>query len=76
MIPAQPPFLPTWFNGDLSGERVGAGAGAGNPKKTHPAPGSSAGRGGELGQGPMFSGPGRLLNEPYVELDNLGQLIY
>jgi len=50
------PFLPTCFNGDPSGERPGLGAGAGNPKKTRPAPGRSAGLGGELGRGPAFFG--------------------
>jgi len=48
------PFLPTCFNGDPSGEWAGPGAGAGNPKKPRPAPGLSAGRGGELGRGPAF----------------------
>jgi len=49
-------FLLTCFNRDPSGQWAGAGAGAGNPKKTRPAPGRSAGRGGELGRGPVFFG--------------------
>ena len=55
-FPGRGPFLPTCFNGDQSGERAGAGAGAANPKKTRPAPGRLAGRGGELGRGPAFFG--------------------
>jgi len=50
------PFLPTCFNRDPSGERAGPGAGAGNRKITRPAPGGSAGQGGELGRGPAFFG--------------------
>jgi len=46
------PFLPTCFNRNLSGERVGPTPEAGNPKRTPSAPGRSAGWG--IGHGVAF----------------------
>ena len=65
-FPGRGPFLPTCCNGDPSGERAGPGAGAGNPKKTRPALGSSARRGGEFGRGTVFSGAQRPRSEHYA----------
>jgi len=55
-FPGRGPFLPTWFNRDPSGKRPGPGAREGNAQKTHPALGHAAGRGGELGLGPVSFG--------------------
>ena len=51
-----PRFPPPVLTGTRLGNGRGRGAGAGNPKKTRPAPGRSAGQGGELGRGPVFFG--------------------
>ena len=58
-----PPVVTGTRLGNGRGRGQGPGAGAGNGKIPRPAPGHSAGRGGELGRGPRFSGPRSLRNE-------------
>ena len=63
-VRGEPPLIP-WtgprialpiFNGGLAGEWAGPEAGTRNPLKRRPAPGRSAGRGGERGWGPAVFG--------------------